>query len=735
MNNIMEKAKAALAEFLKVKDPEFHPGQYEAIEATLTHRRTLVVQRTGWGKSMVYFICADLLRKEGKGVTIVVSPLLALMKNQIEAAEKGGLQCDVINSSRSAGEKKDILNKMTRSELDMVFTTPETLFSTIEPLISAGKISVGLLVIDEVHCISDWGHDFRLDYRRLRDVINEMPSNVPILATTATANDNVINDLNEQLGGKDAVFISRGPLLKNNLYIQMLKLNTKEERYAWMLDNLPKLKGPGIIYCLTQRDCDELASFLKENGYKARSYHSGVNNYKPEDLDIPRPGVSEEVKKNVYAQRSAEEIEDLFMNNELDILVSTTKLGMGYDKRDISFIIHYQTPASIVAYYQQIGRAGRVPDQVAYTFLMNGKEDADIHEFFRDTAFPKEEESKLIYNKIRDGRPFRATSKTDYINNIERSRDMNINRKRIENTFKFLEHEGLIVFKDDNNYYPNPEKAYSYNRKHYDEITKRRELEFDKMMELMDTDQCYNRFIVNVLDDKTTESCGVCANCRPADAFPAAASQKSLEAAKNFIENYCPKIRPRAQWAGVTSTDDDNSKRIGEERKNRFGISLSWFGNPPYGELVKKEMNGSRFSDVLVEKSVEKLSGFMEMNGLKKETTVLTYVPSQRGIVKDLAERLAARLGLQCLTLLERADIQNLGRQCDFKNDAQKCRNARNSFYLVNGAKPNKNVILVDDFVDSKWTMTACGFILTGAGAENVYPFALASTRTKVEDN
>lgn len=743
MDNIRERATEALAEFIG-KGHDFREGQLEAIEAALTHKRTLVVQRTGWGKSMVYFICTKLLRDEGEGMTIVVSPLLALMANQMAAAQKAGLECALLKGASTKEEKEykqSMLNKMLEGELDMVFTTPETLKSSVLPLIKDKekdtKRSIGLLVIDEVHCISDWGHDFRLEYRELRKVIEELDS-VPILATTATANEDVIEDLNEQLGGKEPLYtvpVRPGSLLRDNLYIQTLKLHTREERYAWILDNLPKLteKGSGIIYCLTQRDCDELASFLKEQFFKARSYHSGIKNYKPEDLDIPIHEVSDEVRENIYDKRSEEEIADLFMDNEIDILVATTKLGMGYDKENISFVIHYQTPAGIVAYYQQIGRAGR-NGELAYTFLMNGKEDADIQEFFRDTAFPKEEESRIIYNEIKNSPKITATSKKDFINNLERSKNIDMDRKRIENTLKFLEHEGFIVFKDDNNYHPNSEKAYDpdrdYNRKHYDEITKRRELEYDKMTELMDTDQCYNRFIVNVLDDKTAETCGVCANCRPADAFPEEVSQKSLEAAKEFTENYCPKIRPRAEWAGAVSADQEKV-RMPETRRNRFGISLSWFGKPPYGDLVRKEMNGSRFGDVFVEKSAGKLAAFIR----EKKITAVTYVPSRRGIVKDFAERLAARLGLPCLTLLERADIQNLSRQCECKNDAHKCRNARNSFLLAQGAKPPQDILLVDDLVDSRWTMTACGFILTGAGAKNVYPFALASKRAKVEEN
>ena len=330
---------------------KFRSGQYEAIEATMLHRRTLVVQRTGWGKSLVYFTCTKLLRNQGRGLTIVVSPLLTLMENQIEAAGHLGLRCDALNST-TADRRPEILDRMAAGTLDLVLVTPETLFrEDIQACLP--KISIGLFVIDEAHCISDWGHDFRLDYSRLRDVILRLPQNVPILATTATANNRVVNDLAAQLGGN--VHISRGPLTRESLSIQVLDLPGKAERYAWLLANLERLPGSGIIYCLTQRDCDVLARFLQNNGISALSYYS----------------------RSPAEEHKNQEAEEAFRNNQIKALVATIKLGMGYDKGDIAFVIHFQTPQNIVSYYQQIGRAGRsIPH--AYVFLMNGRGDHQL---------------------------------------------------------------------------------------------------------------------------------------------------------------------------------------------------------------------------------------------------------------------------------------------------------------------------------------------------------------------
>lgn len=381
MTDLRAKAEKVLSEFVG-EGNGFRPGQYEAIEATLTNRRTLVVQRTGWGKSMVYFVCTKMLRDEGNGVTLIVSPLLALMKNQIEAAAKAGLSCEVLNSMRYTDEKATIIERMINGELDVVLVTPETLFSE-QVQRALPKINIGLFVIDEAHCISDWGHDFRLDYCRLNKVIRQIPKNVPVLATTATANNRVIADLTEQMGGE--VFVSRGSLMRDNISIQVLKLNGKIEKYAWMCENIPKIDGSGIVYCLTHDDCEEIAQFLNQNGISARAYYSGKKN--PENVDGD-PNV---------------ETEHLFMDNEIKVIVATVKLGMGYDKPDISFVIHYQTPSNIVAYYQQIGRAGRAIPR-AYTFIMSGEDSSRIIRYFRETAFPSENESLSVYNCVKEKR-------------------------------------------------------------------------------------------------------------------------------------------------------------------------------------------------------------------------------------------------------------------------------------------------------------------------------------------
>lgn len=666
-------------------EASFREGQYEAIEATMTRNRTLVVQRTGWGKSLVYFVCTKLMREQRRGVTVVVSPLLVLMENQIEAAEKLGLQCDALNST-TRDRREDILAALEQDTLDLVFVTPETLFSD-DVQARLRNIRIGLFVVDEAHCISDWGHDFRLEYGRLKSIIQTLPTNVPILATTATANDRVVADLREQLGNN--VYVSRGPLTRESLHIQILNKPGKIERYAWILENLPKLPGSGIIYCLTRRDCDYLADFLKSNGISAAAYYSR--------------GTEE-------GERLNREIEEQFRTNRLKVIVATVKLGMGYDKGDIAFVIHYQMPQNIVSYYQQIGRAGRNIDK-AYIFLMYGKEDEDILNYFINTAFPTEAETKQIVDFI---------GRHDGVKLSQLSAAVNMRTARINKALAFLMNDGFIR-KEESCYYITP-KRFVYDRAHYASVTETRRGEMEQMKQLARTKDCLSRYIVSCLDDHTAQPCGHCANCRGKDLYPAEASWPYVFIAEEYVDRQVIAIEPRKMWVTSSVT---TGKKI--EHMLRPGFCLSRYGDAGYGELVKqgKYSKEKRFCDELVGKSAQMLRPFVGEHGI----THVCPVPSLRsGIVADFTRRLAASLKLEYTELLVKTEAVPQKRM---ENSAHQCENAYRSFHVAGSSVLPKNILLVDDVVDSRWTLTVCGFRLMEAGAENVYPFALADSSNR----
>ena len=640
----------------------------------MLRKRTLVVQRTGWGKSLVYFISAKMLRKKKRGMTMVVSPLLVLMDNQREMAEKMNLKCDVLNSTVK-GRRADIIESLKNDELDVIFVTPETLFSS-DIQSSLHRFRIGLFVIDEAHCISDWGHDFRLEYGKLGRVISAMPPNVSVLAVTATANNRVINDLRTQLG--DDVYVSRGHLTRESLHIQILRLDTKAKRYAWLLENLNKLPGTGIIYCLTKRDCEELSQFLNHYGLNTMPYYSGNDDT-----------INTEAIEKFHA-------------NKIKAVIATVKLGMGYDKGDISFVIHYQTPANIVSYYQQIGRAGRnISD--AYAFLMSGgEEDERINKFFIESAFPTGAESRSIYRVISSGEGVRLSE-------IEAS--VNIRHSRVMKVLDFLENDGLI-YREGYVYYASA-KTYVYDSKHYRQITRIRRQEMKQMQELISTNECYSRFIVNCLDDDEENDCGRCSNCLGHHVYPGLTLKLStLKISEEWINSRVLVMFPRLKWPDWKKIDYVNMN----------GICLSKYGDSGYGSMVREgKYETMRFSDELVERSAEVLMPLVNQKGVK----AIAFVPSLRSdIVMNFASRLASRMNIVLYDALGKLPAEP---QKDMENSAYQCENAMQSFY-VKIKRPPARIILVDDIVDSRWTLTVCGYKLMEAGCIEVYPFALADT-------
>jgi ATP-dependent DNA helicase RecQ len=622
------------------------------------------------------------MREQKRGVTVVVSPLLVLMENQIEAAEKLGLRCDVLNSTTKE-RRAEILQSIEQEELDLILVTPETLFSD-DVQMKLKNIRIGLFVIDEAHCISDWGHDFRLEYGRLKTIIQQLPPNVPILATTATANDRVVADLQAQLG--NTVFISRGPLTRDSLYIQILNKPGKIERYAWILETLPNLPGSGIIYCLTQRDCDYLADFLKQNGISAEAYYS---------------------RGTQDGESINHDIEEKFRNNQLKVIVATIKLGMGYDKGDIAFVIHYQMPQNIVSYYQQIGRAGRNINK-AYIFLMYGKEDKDILDYFINTAFPTENETTRLVDLL---------GNHDGLKISQIRSAMNIRNARIDKALAFLINDGFVR-KEKSVYYLTP-KRFVYNQEHYDLVTSIRRQEMEQMKQLIQTDECYSRYIVSCLDDKTAVDCGHCSNCTRKELFPSEISASTIHVAEAYINKLILPIEPRKQWVYSSVTQQ---KRIAHV--NQPGFCISKYGDAGYGELVKqgKYSKEKRFCDELVGKSAQMLRSFVKEHGI----THICPVPSLRSnLVQDFAARLAESLKLEFVELLSKSAARQ---QKEMENSAYQCANAYQSFSVKDNVMIPQNILLVDDVVDSRWTFTVCGYRLMEAGAENIYPFALADS-------
>lgn len=691
-------------------DAAFRDGQFEAIEATVTRRRTLVVQKTGWGKSLVYFISTRLLRDQGRGLTFIVSPLLALMENQSEAAMRMGLRCAMLNSV-TRNERFQILSAMEANQLDVVFVTPETLYSE-EVQGFLPHIRIGLFVIDEAHCISDWGHDFRLEYARLSQVIQQF-GDVPVLGTTATATQRVIEDLSEQMGGEP--FVSVGSLNRDNLHLQVIRASDPVHKYAWIRDNIGRIPGVGIIYCSTKRDCRILAQFLCDEGIPAVPYFSGE-------------GPADEERNQENLKR--------FERNEVKAIVASTKLGMGYDKDDVGFVIHYQLPSNIISYYQQIGRAGRkLPD--AYAFLLYGDEtDLRIQEHFINSAFPSEGEMRAVLDVITQS--WRGFARLSDI-----YAGLNMRKGRIDLALKFLVTQGFVSKESSRpiRYYPTV-KRFAYDREHYEQLMACRRRELSQMVELAESDGCPSAYVLRALDPSGTgafEPCGHCANCLGHDVIELDNSFSSLPVAQRYIASRVLPVELPKMWRanGLLPKGSRISPRGKERLEN--GWCLASLGWGPYGEMVWQDKYArpgmpDRFRDELLDRSVGVLAPLVR----EKRIGGIACVPSLRsGIVTDFTYRLSVRLGIPFLDVLGKREAP---RQHEMKNAALRSQNALASFYFKGDPwlLPD-SVLLVDDIVDSKWTLTVCAALLAGqmpaslgavaqGGCRHVYPFALANS-------
>src|SRR5688572_28911035 len=412
----LDARAAELLQELAGPGAAFREHQLEAVRDLVADRaRVLCVQRTGWGKSAVYFLATSLLRERGAGPALIVSPLLALMRNQIDAAQRLGIRAHTINSTNRDGWD-EVRQLLETDAVDLLLISPERLNNpqfrnTMLPLFAE---RVGLLVVDEAHCISDWGHDFRPDYRRIAEMLERLPEGVAVLCTTATANDRVVADVADQLrlGRAGALRTYRGPLGRESLRLEVVELPAPADRLAWLATHLPQLPGSGIVYTLTKRDADLVSDFLNAHGVPAEAYSGEV-----------------ETERRVA-------VEERLLRNELKAVVATSALGMGYDKPDLGFVVHYQAPGSVISYYQQVGRAGRAIER-ADVVLLRGAEDRRIQDFFIEQAFPRRELVERVLARIEAAGEEGASTP-------ELTAEVNLGRGRIEAMLKVLDVEGAV---------------------------------------------------------------------------------------------------------------------------------------------------------------------------------------------------------------------------------------------------------------------------------------------------
>ncbi len=667
-------------------DATFREGQREAIEAVVGDgQRALVVQRTGWGKSLVYWIATRVRRDQGHGPTLIISPLLALMRNQIAMAGRLGLHAATINSGNTA-EWDDVEAGLAANAIDVLLISPERLGNEAfaKRILPAIQGSIGLFVVDEAHCISDWGHDFRPDYRRIGRILRSLSPSIPVLATTATANNRVVGDVAEQLG--DGVRIIRGPLARASLRLGTVTLGDQAERLAWLAKYLPNLPGSGIVYCLTVADTQRVATWLRSRGIDARAYNAALTTEEREGL------------------------EDALIAGEMKALVATVALGMGFDKPDLGWVVHYQRPGSPIAYYQQVGRAGRAVDS-AWGILLAGREDDRIAEYFIQTAFPPTVNMEGILETLEAaGRPMSV---------VGLQAAVNLPKGRIEQALKLLEIDGAVT--KDGGRYARTDEPWAQDEARIARVIATRRAELAEMQAYVDYDGCFMEFLARALDDPAAEPCGTCANDLGRPMSPVV-DRSLVDGAIEFLRRDLRTIAPRKQW--VADAVPGLKGKI--DPPNELGMALCVYGDAGWGRDVERgrEVDGRFDREVVVGAAKAIVDRWHPVPWPEWVATV----PSVRrpGLVEGFARALARELDLPFVPcLVAAADAEPQG---EMLNSVRQLANAHRTLSVDSSvAVPSGPVLLVDDLVDSGWTLTVAGHLLRQQGSGPVHPFALAA--------
>jgi ATP-dependent DNA helicase RecQ len=676
--------------------------QWTAISALVADgRRTLVVQRTGWGKSAVYFVATALLRARGAGPTVIVSPLLALMRNQVEAATRAGIHARTINSANPE-EWEALYAEVADGRTDVLLVSPERLNnpSFRDQVLPELSRTAGLVVVDEAHCISDWGHDFRPDYRRLRTLLDELPAGTPVLATTATANSRVTRDVAEQLGAGDRgqTLVLRGPLDRDSLRLAVVTLPTAHQRLGWLAARLGELPGSGIIYTLTVAAAYETAAFLREQGITVTAY-SG----RDEQADRLRA-------------------EDDLLANRVKALVATSALGMGFDKPDLGFVVHLGAPPSPVGYYQQIGRAGRGVER-AEVILLPGREDRDIWDYFASLAFPPERQVRAAIGVLTEaGRPLSTGVLETHVD---------LSRGRLESMLKVLDVDGAV--RRVSGGWTSTGQPWQYDTERYERVAAERARERDAMLGYQETESCRMEYLRQQLDDPDATPCGRCDNCT-GQPWPADVPEAGAAAARDRLLRPGVEVEPRRMWpTGMKALGLDVAGKIPAGLVAEPGRALGRLTDVGWGGTLRALLaEGAPDEPVtrpLVDAVIKVLAAW---DWATRPAGVLTLPSRTRPrLIESLGQQIAQVGRLPYLGSLVYASDTGTGPRRH--NSAQRLRSLWDAFEVPEPVGEaigvlDGPVLVIDDRIETGWTMTVVARLLQEAGAPAALPLVLAVT-------
>lgn len=695
-----DRAEEHLRALVGRPDARLYDDQWAAIAALVVdRRRALVVQRTGWGKSAVYFVATLLLREQGSGPTVIISPLLALMRNQIAAAERAGIRAVTVNSTNM--EQWDELHAEIRDGgVDVLLVSPERLNNPgfrdeVLPRLAA---TCGLLVVDEAHCISDWGHDFRPDYRRIRTLLQDLPTGIPVLATTATANQRVTDDVSEQLGADTLVL--RGSLDRQSLRLGVVRLTTAEQRLAWLADHLSEQPGSGIVYCLTVAATQEVADYLRSRGHVVAAYS----------------GQTEQTERLA--------LEQALIDGEVKALIATSALGMGFDA-SLGFVVNLGAPNSPVAYYQQVGRAGRggnLPPEGASVVLLPAIEDRDIWAYFASLAFPREElVRETLAVLAEEGRALSTAALEPRVD---------LSRNRLETMLKVLDVDGAV--RRVRGGWEATGRPWDYDAERYARVAAAREVEQRAMLDYLTSDECRMLYLRRQLDDPEVLAdpgwrCGRCDNCGGLSLSAEVSTEAVSQAADRLARPGVP-IEPRKLWpTGMAAIGVGLTGKIKPPAEE--GRAIARFTDLGHGPALRALFAADAQDGPVPDGIARAMVGMLQDWQPTIDAIVVAESEQRPQLTADLAAGLSRFLHVPVVGRWAIVD-PSVGPDRGATNSAQRvaavqrrCALRLDEHASVDGAR----VLLVDDRTVTGWSVTLAAVALHEAGAAGVVPLVLAT--------
>jgi ATP-dependent DNA helicase RecQ len=665
----MTRQEAELILQRTFKLPKFYDEQWLTIDKILKGEKVLLIEKTGFGKSLCFQFPAIIF----EGTTVVFSPLIALMRDQVKKLTELGISARCINSEQTEEENLQIINGAKQGKIKILYIAPERQENS-KWLEVTRQMNLSMVVVDEAHCISVWGHDFRPAFRRIIDLVKLLPKGFPVLATTATATKRVEQDIAQQIGNN--ILTIRGNLMRDNFKLFVVKVSSEDEKLIWLGKNLNKLPGSGILYTGTRVDTEIYSKWFEYLKISPIAYNAGL------DAD------------------SRVKIEDGFMNNQWKCVVSTNALGMGIDKPDIRFIIHTQIPQSPIHYYQEIGRAGR-DGNPSYIILFYNPEDRKLPEAFIEGGRPSIKKYEKVINAV----------KSELLGERELMKRTNLKQNQIRVIKADLIEQGIIreVMIGKNKKYEFVPNSQPLNTKAFEELRNAKLAELESMIAYVETDKSRMKFLCDYLGDNSNHTFNNCDNTGEKK-ITVSVTPEWIEKLQSFREDYFPELEVESKGSNIVN-----------------GVAASYYGFSNVGTAIhhSKYEGGGDFPDFLL-KLV--LKAYRKKFGQEKFDMIVYVPPTSSGdLVKNFAIKLSQALKfpishnlVKCKTTKEQKIFENTYLKADNVKEAFTFRTPE----IIKG----KSILLVDDIFDSGATVKEIGKILTNFGAVKIAPIVIAKT-------